>query len=432
MESPIGKKVVGDILAGNPGDSDRARDPANIREPIWAIIARSPFGSFMRPSSTTGGPPRIHGLDTLRALAVTLVVLHHYVLFVSERSTFGWVGDVGWIGVDLFFALSGYLIGNQIFGGLASPAGFHVGRFYARRLLRTLPNFYVVLALYFCWPWFRDGMAMLEPWRFLTFTQNILLKAGTGFSHAWSLCIEEQFYLLLPALALLLAGRRGGTRLAWCLFGACVALGLGARAWFWLHNVDDQSQPLAHYYTYIYYASLCRLDALLAGVALALLKHFHGPLWERLLRHGGKAALLGAALVLAACGWFLHGRYGFWVTVLGYPMLALGLGLLVLAALAPDSALARLRLPGAERLALWSYAIYLVHRQISVLAARALAGAGYGPESMVAIMCVLLLSVLGGALLYYLVESPFMALRRRFVAATPPLSTSPSASLRSH
>ena len=58
---------------------------------------------------------RIHGLDTLRALAVTLVVLHHYVLFVSGTNTFGWVGEIGWVGVDLFFALSGYLIGNQIF-----------------------------------------------------------------------------------------------------------------------------------------------------------------------------------------------------------------------------------------------------------------------------------------------------------------------------
>ena len=55
------------------------------------------------------------GLDTLRALAIVLVMLHHYVLFVTGESTFGAVGDVGWIGVDLFFALSGYLIGNQIF-----------------------------------------------------------------------------------------------------------------------------------------------------------------------------------------------------------------------------------------------------------------------------------------------------------------------------
>ena len=74
-----------------------------------------------RLCSATAPPPRIHGLDTLRALAVTLVVLHHYVLFVSGAPTFGWVGEIGWVGVDLFFALSGYLIGNQIFSGLRRP-----------------------------------------------------------------------------------------------------------------------------------------------------------------------------------------------------------------------------------------------------------------------------------------------------------------------
>jgi peptidoglycan/LPS O-acetylase OafA/YrhL len=372
----------------------------------------------MHSLSDTAPPRRIHGLDTLRALAVTLVVLHHYVLFVSERSTFGWVGDVGWVGVDLFFALSGYLIGNQIFSGLAAPAGFDIGRFYVRRLLRTLPNFYVVLALYYCWPWFRDGMPMLEPWRFLTFTQNILLKAGTGFSHAWSLCIEEQFYMLLPALALLWALPRKGARAAWMVLGAGVALGLLVRAWCWLQYVDGQPQALSHYYTYIYYSSPCRLDELLAGVALALLKNFHGALWARLLRHGGKAALLGGALVLAACACFLHDRYAFAVTVFGYPVLALGFGLLVLAALSPASPLARLRVPGAQQLALWSYAIYLVHKQVCILAARPLAAAGYGPESLVAIAGLLALSVLCGALLYYLVESPFMALRSRFVPAS--------------
>src|SRR5665647_3464260 len=71
-----------------------------------------------RPSS------RVHGFDTLRALAIGLVMLHHYVLFVSHADTFGWVG------VDLFFALSGYLIGNQIFAAMRSGEGFSLGHFY--------------------------------------------------------------------------------------------------------------------------------------------------------------------------------------------------------------------------------------------------------------------------------------------------------------
>ena len=163
---------------------------------------------------STPGAHRIHGLDTLRALAVTLVVLHHYVLFVSDAPTFGWVGEIGWAGVDLFFALSGYLIGNQIFAGLRHPNGFSLRHFYARRLLRTLPNFWAVLALYALWPAFRGDAPLLPLWLYLTFTQNIHLEPGTAFSHAWSLCIEEQFYMLLPALALLAAVIRAPLRWA--------------------------------------------------------------------------------------------------------------------------------------------------------------------------------------------------------------------------
>jgi peptidoglycan/LPS O-acetylase OafA/YrhL len=365
---------------------------------------------------------RIHGLDTLRALAVTLVVLHHYVLFVSFGPTFGWVGEIGWVGVDLFFALSGYLIGNQIFQALRRPEGLSLGRFYARRLLRTLPNFYVVLALYALWPAFRGGTPMLPLWKYLSFTQNIGLEPGTAFSHAWSLCIEEQFYLLLPACALFAAalGRRGlgrrsdGRRWPWAAFALAFAAGMAVRGFTWLHG-QEEANWLHFYYKFIYYSSVCRIDELLAGVALALLRNFHGGTWARLMGRG--RLLLAAGLVTGALAlrWFLVDHYGLWATVFGYPLLAFACALLILAALAPDSPLHRVRVPGASHLALWSYAIYLVHKQVSVLAARPLAEAGYGPEHPLTIGAALAASVLAGWLLYRLVETPFMRLRERHV-----------------
>ena len=72
-------------------------------------------------------------------------------------------------------------------------------------------------------------------------------------------------------------------------------------------------------------------------------------------------------------------------------------------------------MPGAASLALWSYAIYLTHRGVSALGAGWLAGQGYGPETAPAIAALLALSVLGGWLLYVLVETPFMRLRERYV-----------------
>ena len=382
---------------------------------------------------------RIHGLDTLRALAVTLVVLHHYVLFVSDADTFGWVGEIGWVGVDLFFALSGYLIGNQIFAGLRHPDGFSLRHFYARRLLRTLPNFWAVLALYALWPGFRGDAPLLPLWRYLSFTQNINLEPGTAFSHAWSLCIEEQFYVLLPAIVLLAAvlqtkvcraslrrasPRRASLRWAWLAIGAAFAAGMLVRWQVWQEGMG-RADWLHYYYKYVYYASWCRFDELLAGVALALLKNRYRGAWHAVMRHGN-SLLAAGLLTLAVAAWlFLRDHYGLAVTVFGYPLLALGFSLLILAALAPGSLLHRVRVPGAASLALWSYAVYLVHKQVCVMVAAWLARSGFGAESWATIGLCLAASLLAGWLLYRLVETPFMALRARWVPsnAAPPASS---------
>ena len=359
--------------------------------------------------------PRNHGLDTLRALAIVLVVLHHYVLFVSRADTFGWVGRIGWVGVDLFFALSGYLIGNQIFTALRSKRSFSLPRFYARRLLRTLPTFYVVLALYYLWPWFRNGAELLPLWKFITFTQNINLTPGTAFSHAWSLCIEEQFYMLLPALALLVAGLRLRLRWTWTLVALAFAAGVVVRYVVWKEYVGAGQNGQMGYFKYIYYSTFCRFDELVAGVALALAKTYHPRAWRSLTAHGDLALGAGAAVIALAFWLFLEDRQGLAVTALGFPLLALGFALLILAALGERSVLRRMRVPGAGKLALWSYAIYLIHKQLGILAREPLENLGLGVESLTAITLVMLASVLAGWALYRLVEAPFMALRERWV-----------------
>jgi peptidoglycan/LPS O-acetylase OafA/YrhL len=358
---------------------------------------------------------RVHGLDTLRALAVSLVVLHHYVLFVSGRDTFGWIGEMGWAGVDLFFALSGYLIGNQIFKAMGSDAGFSLRHFYARRFLRTLPDFYVVLALYFLWPAFRGDSPLLPLWKYLSFTQNIALEPGTAFSHAWSLSIEEQFYMLLPAVALAGAALGKSRRAGWLAIALAFGAGMLCRADAWLDHVQGQANWLHNYYKYIYYSTFCRFDELLAGVALALLRNQQPALWARLARHGNGFAAAGAIVIGFACWLFLRNHYGFAVTVFGYPLLALGIAMLIVAATAQGSMLCELRVPGAGRLALWSYAIYLTHKQLCILLGQQLRAAGYDVESPAVIALLLLASVGAGWLLYRMVELPFMRLRERYV-----------------
>ncbi|MES2346387.1 MAG: acyltransferase [Pseudomonadota bacterium] len=370
----------------------------------------------MNPSLTG----RNAGLDTLRALAIVLVFTNHYMLFVSGGPTFGWFGEIGWTGVDLFFALSGYLIGNQILGGIRRQRGtggerFSLVRFYARRLLRTLPNFYVVLALYALWPYFRGNLVLPPLWKFLTFTQNIALVPGTAFSHAWSLCVEEQFYFLLPAVALAIAACRRSLLLAWLTVAGALLAGMAIRGYLWTHHVGPEEQGGFNYYTLIYYSSLCRFDELVAGVALALLKNHHAGIWTRITSFGNWTLAAGAALLALTWTLFLEDHYGYAMTVVGYPMLGLSFSLLLVAALSPGSLLQRLRVPGAASIALWSYAIYLTHKTLCVLLRAPLQDAGWGPDSWQAIVLMSAASILAGWLLHLLVETPFMKLRDRFV-----------------
>jgi peptidoglycan/LPS O-acetylase OafA/YrhL len=361
----------------------------------------------MKPST------RIDGLDTLRATAIILVVLEHYALFVGVTPSFEWITEIGWVGVDLFFALSGYLIGNQVFAALRSSDGFSASQFYARRALRTLPAFYVVLAMNALWPAFRAGRELPPLWEFLTFTQNINLTPGTAFSHAWSLCVEEQFYLLLPLAAVVISLQRRSLRLGWTALAAVVVAGMLVRSQLWAHLVEGNPQATLNYYKYIYYSSLCRLDELVAGVALAMLRNYHGAIWQRITSIGNAVLMAGLALSGLAFYLFMHDYFGQLATVLAYPILAAGFALLVLAALSPGSLLARMRVPGAQSIALWSYSIYLLHKQLCVLMIEPLRVYGIEPATWPSLAISLVASALTGWLLYRLVETPFMALRAK-------------------
>ena len=365
------------------------------------------------------------GLDTLRACAIALVFMYHYEVFVSRAPTFGWLSDVGWVGVDLFFVLSGYLIANQLFAGMARGERLSLPRLYARRALRTLPVFWLVLAAFALFPAALGGRTPPPWWRFLTFTQNIGLEAGTAFSHAWSLCIEEQFYLVLPAVlalaAVLARGRARGVTLArahgWALMGALVASGVAARIVLWQRYGDASHVP--QYMSWVYYATPCRFDEFIPGVAVAMLKNFHRPLWDRLMAHGHAIFAAGMLATLATLTaayrlYYIDGvGYGFFMTAFGYSLLALSFALLVVAALSPRARPLRWQVPGAAPLALWSYSTYLSHKPLAYFIARQLEPLGVSDGARLAIISVA--CVAAGGFLYKLVEAPFMALRDRLV-----------------
>jgi peptidoglycan/LPS O-acetylase OafA/YrhL len=369
---------------------------------------------MMHPESTHA---RLAGLDTLRALAIALVLMSHYNGFVSHAPTFGIIGSIGWAGVDLFFVLSGYLIGNQLLAPAARGERLDLKTFFARRLLRTLPNYYAVLAAYLAACLLLPdspilGKSMAPAWRYFTFTQNFGLNYGETFTHSWSLCIEEQFYLVLPLAVLALVGKRRSPRLLWCALFAAIGAGMTARGAAFM---DGKNAFAAS----VYYSSFCRFDELLPGVAVAMLKNFHPAAFARILRHGN--TLLAAGLATAAAvlyGVMNEAPTAFMASAFGFSLVAASFALLTCAALSRGSLLNRVRIPGAASLALWSYAVYLVHKPVFMVLRPELVSRGIDPGAPVTIAAVVAAGVLGGWVLYRLVETPFMRLRDRWYPAS--------------
>jgi peptidoglycan/LPS O-acetylase OafA/YrhL len=158
---------------------------------------------------------RIPELDGLRGVAILLVISFHYInnqlvhspnklgLIVSKLTSFGWVG------VDLFFVLSGFLIGSILIRNKKSKKYFST--FYLRRLVRIVPNYYfliVVFIIILSIPWFAgnyflSGNNVIPTWSYFTMVHNFYMAyfknfGNTAMSVTWSIGIEEQFYIIFP------------------------------------------------------------------------------------------------------------------------------------------------------------------------------------------------------------------------------------------
>ncbi|QNU16493.1 acyltransferase [Thermomonas sp. XSG] len=327
-----------------------------------------------------------------------------------------WLSRYGWMGVDLFFVLSGYLIGGQLLRPLANGATPSLRDFYLKRAFRILPAFWVVLAVYLLWPGFREAPGMEPWWKFALFFVNLDIDyaANAAFSHAWSLCVEEHFYLLFPALALLLARKPSPAK----FWGVCVAVllgGIALRSGIWLH--DDATQPQRPWFVEdIYYPTWNRLDGLLMGVMLAAWQSYRPASWARAANHANGFALAGVA-VMALAFWLFRDRVGLPGNSIGWPVLSLGLALLVFAGAQARGVLGVRALPGAGWIAAISYSLYLVHKPMYAVV-QGHWGGWLDGRGIVAWLVYGAASLCAAAALHYLVERPFLRLRGRALRAS--------------
>jgi peptidoglycan/LPS O-acetylase OafA/YrhL len=245
--------------------------------PNPVIHAESPSERYRRDALQPNLSGRIPELDGLRGLAILMVVLGHYV-GSADRGTFGfWVHcflggfNAGWSGVDLFFVLSGFLIGGILLGARDAPHYFRT--FYMRRVCRILPIYYLWILVYALLvvnaPWLPPGPYQVAPRDLLQvpiqlfflrniFIGNMPLFALSWFLVTWSLSVEEQFYLVAPPVIRSLSIRH----LVIALAGTVTCAPLLRLAL--IHYRFSRGLSMA------YILTPCRADALAWGILLAI------------------------------------------------------------------------------------------------------------------------------------------------------------------
>ena len=343
-------------------------------------------------------------LDVVRGLAIVLALGWHFSREQSGNAVLDaltWPGHTfGWAGVDLFFVLSGFLLGRLVLTEQARTGHFDGRRFTARRLLKLWPVLYVFLAV--------QAVAGPEPWTSYLWQNALHVQnyAGTSLTHLWSLAVEEHFYLGLAVLLPFFARRRGSPRLLATILVGILVAALLLRIWGVTEGLSDvRLQWRTHF----------RIDSIAAGVLLALVSVHWPEQFERLRRC--RWLLLG---VLAAGTVHLVtvGKVGAVGSTIGFTVAYLtGAALLLLIYGAAWVRRARWLTAPTAMLGRYSYGIYIWHIFAAAVALDVLPAGG--PESTSAAGQVVKYgaAVAVGVLATVAVEKPVLRLRDRLLPA---------------
>jgi peptidoglycan/LPS O-acetylase OafA/YrhL/alpha-beta hydrolase superfamily lysophospholipase len=392
---------------------------SRLLDAVRSAAARKPASAAIPPARPS--QHHVRALDGLRGIAILLVLLHGFDMIQDTNGAaraFDLLLDVGWVGVQLFFVLSGYLITGILLD--TRRAATYYRSFFVRRVLRIFPLYYGVLIVafaivprFFAVP---AGYGDHQVWLW-TYLANYVAPFGASepaFPHFWSLCVEEQFYLFWPFLV-----RRGGARGVLAISGILIALGVACRIFARLHF----GEPVGHEIAYM--ATPCRADALAIGALAALA--VRSDRVANILRGFDADTLLVTGLAVAAVGALGGGigRVAMGMQVFGYPLIAVGFALVLLAALRSGSLAARVfDVPLLRRCGTYSYGMYVFYAPLHLFVGLPLLQRlGHPPtfiEGVVYEIAGVVATFILGALSYHLYEKHFLALKARFAPVGAP------------
>lgn len=331
---------------------------------------------------------RYQSMDFLRAVAILLVIVAHAVLSYGAPTHLAPL-QLGGVGVDLFFVLSGWLLGGQLFKEVEVSGRIDVRRFWFRRWMRTLPAYYAVLIVSVTQRYLTKEDVRF-PWEYFVFIQNYFHPLEF-FSISWSLCVEEQFYLLIaPLVALSVHINKQST--TWLLL-LIFLLPCFFRMLGFYESIEE---------THV------RIDGCVAGVLLAHIYRQRPDVWALLARYAPQIGLVGLVVFL----YFFAARY-FSAVSFGDPgklALAIVFASWVLIANADSGWRKIIYMPGAYHIATRSYALYLIHPEVLALMRRFALELPFPVYLFMALVGSLLLA----EGLYLIVEKPIMDARERY------------------
>ncbi len=370
-------------------------------------IAREPVQQAARL------PKHIPELDGVRGIAILLVLVYHFGTSTKPHGALGEILGLGWIGVDLFFVLSGFLITGILLDSKGSPHYFSY--FYTRRILRIFPLYYVSIFFFFdlvlpvahrfSQLMYINMSAQMWYWPYLVNWYIGLGYPVSPLSHFWSLCIEEQFYLVWPLLVFV-ADRRTFLRVCFVM----IVLSPVLRFTF------GQNPPSPYF---LYFITPFRMEPIALGAVIAILwREYRMSLLSEVTMRWVWVPGLGAFAYIC-----LYSRttvpVGTYMARYGYTCIDLAFASLVFfvaQAASRGDPVGILRNSVLTRFGKYSYAMYVFHAPLSKYVPKLLY---FGPRLArvglalgIGITVTYLLAVIS----WHTVESPFLRLKNRFGA----------------
>jgi peptidoglycan/LPS O-acetylase OafA/YrhL len=359
---------------------------------------------------------RNQGLDILRAVAVLLVLFRHaYVFYKSEAEAAPFIEFLnrgGWIGVDLFFVLSGFLIAQLLFREHDRFGAISFKNFFIRRGFKIYPPYYAmaVITALILGGWnvlsFEQIFLWSFPWLFYLqdYVQNPLAFI---WGHTWSLAVEEQFYVLLPLLLILLAKsnptRTNPFRLIPAIFVFIALACLVVRISNLAVTPFDGLRHLAPFHI--------RIDSLFCGVFVSYLHHYHQVKFVTTMKRFG-IWLLPLGLLPILPPFFMELATSRILYTFGYSLLYVGNALIMMTVLVVDPIGTGFLQKAAAYIGARSYSIYLWHFPLAWLICQPqVHSPNLSPTAF--LVFYLMISIVFGIIASNIIELPMLKLRDR-------------------